>query len=97
MSSCSDCIHCNIDYIWDEVYGEEYETSSCDKDRDEFMSEIPIDCPRFTEYPPHKEQSTKCDKCNSLHKCFNDGKLLECTLSGDIYKHYIPSTGVICS
>lgn len=42
------------------------------------------------------EQSTECDKCENLHKCINDGNLMEVALSDDNYRHYIIAIGCIC-
>lgn len=86
--NCRDCIYCNVDYIWDDEAQEEFETASCDKDRDEFENDGES-CPRYTEYPPYKEQSTNCDKCYRLHECFKENRLIETTMHGDTFRHYI--------
>ena len=48
------------------------------------------ECHRYTEYPPYKEQSTKCDKCGNLYECSKNGVLMETTLHMDNSRHYIP-------
>jgi hypothetical protein len=84
---CRNCIYCNTDYIWCDETQDEFENVSCDKGRDELMTGD--ECPIYTKCPPYKEQSTVCDRCVRLYKCISENRLLETTMSGDNYRHYI--------
>ena len=88
MNDCSRCKFCDIDYIFDEDIGEEYPLYSCEKGND---TSLDFECDDFEEYKPkpYKERDTKCDKCESLTECINDGLVLDCTNELDYMKHYI--------
>lgn len=42
------------------------------------------------------ERFTKCDKCEYLEICKQNGYVLECTVSPDINRHYIKGIGIKC-
>lgn len=88
MNDCSRCKFCDIDYIFDEDSGEEYPLYSCEKGND---TSLDFECDDFEEYKPkpYKEQDTKCDKCELLTECINDGLVLNCTIELDNKQHYI--------
>lgn len=88
MNDCSRCKFCDIDYIFDEDTGEEYPLYSCEKGNE---TSLDYECNDFEEYKPkpYKEKDTKCDKCELLAGCINDGLVIDCTIELDNKHHYI--------
>ena len=88
MNDCSKCKYCIEDYVFDEDTGDEYPLYYCEKWND---TSLDFECDDFEEYKPkpYKERYTKCDKCESLTECINDGLVLDCTNELDYMKHYI--------
>lgn len=96
-SNCRKCKFEDIDYVWDDECGEEFENRYCSKGHDvEFENDC--ECPYFRKYRLHKyiERDTKCDKCDILKNCIASGDAIDCTLSADSRKHYIGGCGNSC-
>lgn len=43
--------------------------------------------------PPYVEEDTKCDKCEYLQECIDNGKVLDCRTFDDSRSHYIKGRG----
>ena len=42
---------------------------------------------------PRIEKDTKCDKCEYLQECIDDGRVIDCKNLEDMRSHYIKSLG----
>ena len=90
---CYECKFCDIDYDWDEEFGDEYEILSCSENRPE-VSDYSADCDFFKNRRTRKrkEQSNKCDDCPNVEVC----GCIESTELGDTKRHYIAPADAVC-
>lgn len=47
-------------------------------------------------YIPLTERDTECDRCQNLHKCIDEGNVLESTWDFHKKQHYIKGRGCQC-
>ena len=45
---------------------------------------------------PRIEKDTKCDKCEYLQECIDEGKVIDCRTFEDTRSHYIGGLGARC-
>lgn len=45
---------------------------------------------------PRIEEDTKCDKCEYLQECMDEGEVIDCRTFEDTRSHYIVGRGVRC-
>lgn len=43
--------------------------------------------------PPYVEEDTKCDKCEYLQECIDNGNVVDCRTFYDLRSHYIKGCG----
>lgn len=88
MRKCYDCKFCDMDYIFDEEEGDEYEIQTCDKGHDTDSNE---ECADYKKYnvKEYKEEFSRCDTCENLKECIADGKLIEVTTGNDKSRHFM--------
>lgn len=43
--------------------------------------------------PPYVEKDTKCDKCEYLQECIDNGNVVDCRTFDDLRSHYIKGPG----
>ena len=91
--SCENCQYSDLDYIFDDELGDEYPLYTCQKGNDVSLD---FECKDFKEYKPkpYKEEDTRCDKCEYLHKCLKecqaeDVPYIDCTTMQDTKKHIV--------
>lgn len=87
---CEQCKFYDQDYVYDNEDFEEYGVEICEEDHDEYL-DSDEECPFFKEFKekPYVEKDTECDKCEFLHKCIEEGNVLESTTTEDMRQHYI--------
>ena len=95
--NCENCIYYDVDYEYDDDCDEEIEICICRKGH-EIDFGLKNICPDFKEYKPiqYIEQDTKCDKCEYLSECEENGYVLNCTIEMDNRQHFIPGRGANC-
>lgn len=95
--TCENCRYYDVDYEWDDDYGEEIEIDVCRKGH-EIDFALKNICPDFKEYKPRRyvERDTKCDKCEFLSECEENGYVLNRTVEMDNRQHFIPGMGANC-
>lgn len=89
MRKCYDCKFCDMDYIFDEEEGDEYEIWTCNKGHDTDSEEECVDYKKYNEKKP-KETFSECDSCKYLSEC---GNVIECTESWNLSRHYVKGMG----
>lgn len=57
---------------------------------------LPIKRKHFKKPEPYVERFTKCDKCEYLKECKENGKVIDMSTFEDNYSHYICGRGSHC-
>ena len=95
--TCENCKYYDVDYEWDDDYEEEIEVDVCRKGHeiDFVLKNI---CPDFKKCKPRRyvERDTKCDKCEFLPECEENGYVLNWTIEMDNRQHFISGMGANC-
>ncbi len=81
---CSNCKHCDVDYVFDMELEDEYPVYTCDKGND---TSLDSKCRYFKRDRPwkYKEEDMECDRCKFLDDC---DSAVEVTLLTDTRPHY---------
>lgn len=95
--SCKNCKFYNVDYEWDDELEDEVEIRVCRKRHRLFLN-LPFKCPYFKKYEPkpYVEKFTKCDKCEYIKDCENEGNVINCTKRIDNHEHFIRGMNAYC-
>lgn len=95
MKSCEKCKYSELDYIFDNETGDEYQLFTCEKGNDVSLD---FECEDFEEYKrePYEEKDTECDLCEHLSSCEERGYVLEITKFMDSRRHFIRGFNCPC-
>ena len=93
--NCEKCEYFDEDYLFDEETCDEFPFFSCDKNHNDELYDDLCTCPYFKKYKivRHVEKDTKCDKCEYLQECIDEGKVIDCKNIEDTRSHYIKGLG----
>lgn len=96
MKDCSSCEFCVVDYVYNTELCEEYEKYCCEKGHD---TDCEQECKDYKQDEPQEyvEEFTKCDDCEFLQSCINNGVVIEITHRRDSLRHYTNKIGYECN
>lgn len=95
---CNYCKFYDCDYMWNDYVEDEVRIDICEKGHEIENDASRYVCEDFKIFipKPHKDQFTKCDSCEYLSTCVDEGNVIDITSRDDISRHYTCGIGCNC-